>query len=199
MEKTGKLEDRKSRAGKREFSCPPIFLSLILSLVWLRPKAAPGSSVLCVVRKSAIQLWVPGTGPRQVSMLGSTGVTMPRIEVNGVNLHYQQSGQGRDVVLVHAFTSNLSVWMLIGRRATCSPNEVGSMCADDQQGGGVRGHVASIRSPPGLSTILLTPAFVPRIAVRLTIQNWRTARDATGRPGAHPTEDSQPDPDPTAA
>jgi pimeloyl-ACP methyl ester carboxylesterase len=37
---------------------------------------------------------------------------MPRIELDGHSFHYQQSGDGPDVVLVHALTSNLSVWML---------------------------------------------------------------------------------------
>ena len=39
---------------------------------------------------------------------------MPHLNVNGVNLHYQQSGQGPDVVLIHAFTSNMAIWMLTG-------------------------------------------------------------------------------------
>ena len=39
---------------------------------------------------------------------------MPRIDVDGGKLHYQQTGEGPDVVLIHAFTSNLAVWMMIG-------------------------------------------------------------------------------------
>jgi 3-oxoadipate enol-lactonase len=38
---------------------------------------------------------------------------MPRININGLNVHYQQTGSGPDVVLIHAFTANLSVWMFI--------------------------------------------------------------------------------------
>ncbi|MBI3463100.1 MAG: alpha/beta hydrolase [Planctomycetes bacterium] len=38
---------------------------------------------------------------------------MPRIKINGLNVHYQQAGSGPDVVLIHAFTANLSVWMFI--------------------------------------------------------------------------------------
>lgn len=38
---------------------------------------------------------------------------MPQLVVRGVNFHYQQSGQGPDVVLVHAVTGNLSVWLFI--------------------------------------------------------------------------------------
>ncbi len=39
---------------------------------------------------------------------------MPHLNVNGINLHYQQSGTGPDVVLVHAFTSNMAIWLLTG-------------------------------------------------------------------------------------
>lgn len=39
---------------------------------------------------------------------------MPHLNVNGINIHYQQSGQGPDVVLIHAFTSNMAIWMLTG-------------------------------------------------------------------------------------
>lgn len=39
---------------------------------------------------------------------------MPHIELNPVRTHYQQSGSGPDVILIHAFTSNLAVWMLTG-------------------------------------------------------------------------------------
>jgi pimeloyl-ACP methyl ester carboxylesterase len=34
--------------------------------------------------------------------------------VNGINIHYQQAGSGPDVVLIHAFTSNMAIWMLTG-------------------------------------------------------------------------------------
>jgi len=39
---------------------------------------------------------------------------MPHLEANGIRFHYQQDGAGPDVVLVHAFTANLSVWMVTG-------------------------------------------------------------------------------------
>lgn len=39
---------------------------------------------------------------------------MPHLTANGIKIHYQQTGQGPDVVLVHAFTSNLAIWMLTG-------------------------------------------------------------------------------------
>jgi pimeloyl-ACP methyl ester carboxylesterase len=38
---------------------------------------------------------------------------LPRINIDGLNVHYQQAGSGPDVVLIHAFTANLSVWMFI--------------------------------------------------------------------------------------
>jgi pimeloyl-ACP methyl ester carboxylesterase len=38
---------------------------------------------------------------------------VPRINIDGLNVHYQQAGSGQDVVLIHAFTANLSVWMFI--------------------------------------------------------------------------------------
>jgi len=39
---------------------------------------------------------------------------MPHLNANGINIHYQQSGQGPDVVLIHAFTSNMAIWILTG-------------------------------------------------------------------------------------
>ena len=37
---------------------------------------------------------------------------MPHVNVNGVNLHYQQAGAGPDVVLLHAVTANMAVWLV---------------------------------------------------------------------------------------
>lgn len=39
---------------------------------------------------------------------------MPEVEVNGTRLYYQQFGDGPDVVLVHAVTSNQAVWQFTG-------------------------------------------------------------------------------------
>ncbi len=36
---------------------------------------------------------------------------MPYLTTNQVRLHYQQFGEGPDVVLIHALTSNLAVWL----------------------------------------------------------------------------------------
>jgi pimeloyl-ACP methyl ester carboxylesterase len=38
---------------------------------------------------------------------------VPHVTVNGASFHYQQAGQGPDVVLLHAVTSNLAVWLFI--------------------------------------------------------------------------------------
>lgn len=37
---------------------------------------------------------------------------MPKVLVNGIEMHYQQSGQGRDVVLIHGVTGDLSTWYI---------------------------------------------------------------------------------------
>jgi 3-oxoadipate enol-lactonase len=37
---------------------------------------------------------------------------VPHANVNGVDLHYQQAGAGPDVVLLHAVTANMAVWMV---------------------------------------------------------------------------------------
>jgi pimeloyl-ACP methyl ester carboxylesterase len=37
---------------------------------------------------------------------------MPRADVNGIHLHYQQYGEGPNVVMVHGITGNLAIWHL---------------------------------------------------------------------------------------
>ncbi|MEZ6089871.1 MAG: alpha/beta hydrolase [Pirellulaceae bacterium] len=39
---------------------------------------------------------------------------MPFAELPPLKIHYQQSGSGPDVILLHGFTSNLSIWMFGG-------------------------------------------------------------------------------------
>jgi pimeloyl-ACP methyl ester carboxylesterase len=39
---------------------------------------------------------------------------MPRLKLANYEAHYQQQGQGPDVVLVHGFTSNLAMWVFSG-------------------------------------------------------------------------------------
>ena len=36
---------------------------------------------------------------------------MPFLDLEGVRFHYQQKGRGEDVILIHAVTSNMSVWL----------------------------------------------------------------------------------------
>ncbi|HZW33744.1 MAG TPA: alpha/beta hydrolase, partial [Isosphaeraceae bacterium] len=37
---------------------------------------------------------------------------MPKIPADGRNFHYQQAGEGPDVVLIHGLTGDLSIWFL---------------------------------------------------------------------------------------
>jgi pimeloyl-ACP methyl ester carboxylesterase len=37
---------------------------------------------------------------------------MPKIHANGLNFHYQQAGEGPDVLLIHGVTGDMSVWFL---------------------------------------------------------------------------------------
>ena len=37
---------------------------------------------------------------------------MPKVAVNGLTFHYQQSGEGPDVFLIHGVTGDLSIWFL---------------------------------------------------------------------------------------
>jgi pimeloyl-ACP methyl ester carboxylesterase len=39
---------------------------------------------------------------------------MPEVEANGTRLYYQQAGDGPDVVLLHAVTSNQAIWLFSG-------------------------------------------------------------------------------------
>ena len=39
---------------------------------------------------------------------------MPFLDLDGIRFHYQQKGQGADVILLHAVTSNMAVWLFIG-------------------------------------------------------------------------------------
>jgi pimeloyl-ACP methyl ester carboxylesterase len=47
---------------------------------------------------------------------------MPDIQISGHRLFYQQFGEGPDVVLVHAVTSNLAVWMFTGLVELLAPD-----------------------------------------------------------------------------
>jgi 3-oxoadipate enol-lactonase len=36
---------------------------------------------------------------------------MPFVDLDGVRFHYQQKGRGEDVILIHAVTSNMAIWL----------------------------------------------------------------------------------------
>ena len=40
------------------------------------------------------------------------GKGMPKVQINQLNIHYQQHGKGPDIVLIHGITGNLSLWFL---------------------------------------------------------------------------------------
>ena len=35
---------------------------------------------------------------------------MPKVRVNGIDLHYQRAGRGPDLVLIHGLAANLAFW-----------------------------------------------------------------------------------------
>ena len=39
---------------------------------------------------------------------------MPHVEIRGLRVFYQQSGQGPDVLLLHGLTSSLAMWAFSG-------------------------------------------------------------------------------------
>jgi pimeloyl-ACP methyl ester carboxylesterase len=70
---------------------------------------------------------------------------MPEVEANGTRLFYQQAGDGPDVVLVHAVTSNQAVWLFSGLfDALAADHRVTSY--------DLRGHGQSDRPPTGYSS-----------------------------------------------
>jgi pimeloyl-ACP methyl ester carboxylesterase len=70
---------------------------------------------------------------------------MPEVEANGTRLYYQQAGDGPDVVLVHAVTSNQAVWLFSG---------LVDALADDHRVTtyDLRGHGQSARPPSGYTS-----------------------------------------------
>jgi pimeloyl-ACP methyl ester carboxylesterase len=77
---------------------------------------------------------------------------VPHVTVNGVSLHYQQSGQGPDVVLLHAVTSNMAVWLFINLVDTLARNY--RVTAYD-----LRGHGLSEVTPTGYTSAEMAEDF----------------------------------------
>ncbi len=77
---------------------------------------------------------------------------MPHQQVNGLNVHYQQAGQGDDVVLLHAVTANLSVWLFAGLMDALSQEY--RVTAYD-----LRGHGLTETTPTGYTSVELAHDF----------------------------------------
>jgi pimeloyl-ACP methyl ester carboxylesterase len=77
---------------------------------------------------------------------------MPYLTANGVRLHYQQAGQGPDVVLLHAVTSNLAVWLFINLVEVLARDY--RVTAYD-----LRGHGASSVTPTGYTSAEMAEDF----------------------------------------
>ena len=70
---------------------------------------------------------------------------MPYISLDGSRFFYQQEGKGPDVVLIHAVTSNLAVWMFT--------NMIGTLAADYRVTAyDLRGHGNSEATPTGYTS-----------------------------------------------
>ena len=77
---------------------------------------------------------------------------MPEVEVNGTRLYYQQSGEGPDVVLVHAVTSNQAVWVFSGLVEALATDF--RVTAYD-----LRGHGVSARPATGYTSAVMAEDF----------------------------------------
>jgi 3-oxoadipate enol-lactonase len=71
---------------------------------------------------------------------------MPDVTVNGTRLYYQQAGEGPDVVLIHAVTSNQAVWVFTGLADAVASAGFRVTTYD------LRGHGASERPPTGYTS-----------------------------------------------
>jgi 3-oxoadipate enol-lactonase len=77
---------------------------------------------------------------------------VPHANVNGVSLHYQQAGAGPDVVLLHAVTANMAVWL------AC--NLVDTLARDFRVTAyDLRGHGLSDATPTGYTSADMTEDF----------------------------------------
>lgn len=77
---------------------------------------------------------------------------MPEVVANGVRFHYQQTGTGPDVVLIHAVTSNLAVWLFSGLPDALAADF--RVTVYD-----LRGHGASERPPTGYTSAAMAEDF----------------------------------------
>lgn len=78
---------------------------------------------------------------------------MPEASVNGIRLFYQQSGDGPDVVLLHAVTSNQAVWVFTGLADAIVAAGFRVTTYD------LRGHGASERPPTGYTSANMAADF----------------------------------------
>jgi pimeloyl-ACP methyl ester carboxylesterase len=77
---------------------------------------------------------------------------VPQVNVNGVDLHYQQAGSGPDVVLLHAVTANMAVW-LVSNLVDTLAREYRVTAYD------LRGHGLSAAPPTGYTSADMTDDF----------------------------------------
>jgi pimeloyl-ACP methyl ester carboxylesterase len=77
---------------------------------------------------------------------------MPKLTFDALKLHYQQSGEGPDVVLLHAFTGNMAVWAFSGTVEYLS-REFRVTSYD------LRGHGASSAPPHGYNSAHMAEDF----------------------------------------
>jgi pimeloyl-ACP methyl ester carboxylesterase len=77
---------------------------------------------------------------------------MRYVTVNGVRLHFQQAGKGADVVLLHAVTSNMAVWLFSNLLATLA-REFRVTAYD------LRGHGLSEVTPSGYTSAEMAEDF----------------------------------------
>jgi len=78
---------------------------------------------------------------------------MPQIETNGISVHFQQAGEGPDVVLIHGLTGDLSIWFLCQAMASLSKDH--RVTAYDLRGHGYSGSTARGYTSEALARDLL--------------------------------------------
>jgi pimeloyl-ACP methyl ester carboxylesterase len=77
---------------------------------------------------------------------------VPHVNVNGAALHYQQAGAGPDVVLLHAVTANMAVWLACNLIDTLAHDY--RVTAYD-----LRGHGLSAATPSGYTSAEMAEDF----------------------------------------